>query len=501
MTVFWNRKNIKYISFSHLIITFLLISEIKCCDEEYLKFPKGFQIGAATSAYQIEGAWNINGKGENIWDSFSHSSSSLVNNKSTGDIASDSYHLYKEDFKLLKDIGFDFYRFSISWTRILPNGFANNISKEGIKYYNDLLDELHSKGIKPYVTLYHWDHPQVLEKLGGWTNELMVKWFTDYARVVFRELGPKIKVFITLNEPHSLCNYGYGTSYLAPGMNLPGVANYICGHNMLKAHAKVYHLYKEEFYNEQNGIIGIANVCNSFFAKNENDILQDEAFQLSCGWFSHPIFSKEGDYPQVMKKLVKENSILEGWTNSRLPTFNKKWIDYIRGTADFYALNHYTSRIGERGFNDERNVEWYDLNATFTMDPKWPRGKSFWLAVVPEGLRYILKKLKSEYGNMPIYITENGYSDEGELKDTKRVEYHFLYLKEMLKAIFEDGCNVQAYTAWSLIDNFEWTSGYSEHFGLIKVDFNDSLRRRTPKYSATWFKNLIKFRQLSLKYN
>ncbi|XP_043470026.1 myrosinase 1-like [Leptopilina heterotoma] len=500
MIVYWDLKYIKYYTSVHVITTFLLILGTRCCDEEDLKFPEGFLIGAGSSAYQIEGAWNISDKAESIWDHFTHDPASGVYNKSTGDVASNSYYLYKEDIKLLSQIGFDFYRFSISWSRILPNGFANNISQDGLKYYHNLLDELNSKDVKPFVTLYHWDHPQVLEKLGGWTNELMVQWFTDYAKVVFRELGPKVKVFITINEPYSLCSSGYGDSYFAPGMNLPGVANYICGHNMLKAHANVYHMYHEEFKEDQRGLIGIANECNSFFAKNQTDTLQDEAFQFTCGWFSHPIFSKQGDYPAVMKALINHNSIREGWQNSRLPIFSKKWINYIKGTADFYALNHYTSRIVERGNNGRVENKWYDLKATFTLDPKWPKGKSSWLAVAPEGLRYILKKLKSEYGNTSIYIIENGFSDEGQLEDTKRVEYYFFYLREMLKAIHQDGCNVKAYTAWSLLDNFEWTSGYSERFGIIHVDFNDSTRKRTAKYSANWFKDLLKFRQLSLKY-
>ncbi|XP_051172506.1 myrosinase 1-like [Leptopilina boulardi] len=492
-----------FTSFLVIIVVFLLSLQtigIKCQDNEDFKLPKDFAIGAATAAYQIEGAWNISGKGENVWDHFTHKPDSKVDNKSTGDVACNSYYLYKDDVKLLNHIGFDFYRFSISWARILPNGFANNVSKEGIRYYNDLLDELHSKGIKPYVTLYHWDHPQVLEKLGGWTNELMVQWFTDYARVVFKELGPKIKVFFTVNEPFAFCSFGYGHALLAPGTNLPGVADYMCGHNVLKAHASVYHLYNNEFRKKQKGTIGIVNVCNSYIAKNKDPKLEDDAFQFTCGWFSHAIFSKKGDYPPIMKKLIKETSLREGWSKSRLPVFDKKWINYIKGTSDFYGLNHYSSEMVERGINNGMDI-WHEFNATFTLDPKWPKAKSFWLAVVPHGLRKMLNKLKKEYGNIPIYITENGYSDDGELMDEKRVEFYFLYMKEMLKAIYKDDCNVQVFTAWSLMDNFEWAKGYSEKFGIIHVNFDEPLRNRTLKYSATWFKSLLQSRKLSLKYN
>lgn len=473
---------------------------IKCQEEEDQKFPQGFAIGTATSSYQIEGAWNISDKGENVWDHFTHRVDSIVHNKSTGDVACNSYNLYKEDVKIIKNIGFDFYRFSISWGRILPNGFPNYVSKEGLKYYHNLLDELIAKGIKPYVTLYHWDHPQTLEKLGGWTNELMVQWFTDYARIVFRELGPKIKIFYTVNEPYMFCGYGYGSTLLAPGTNMSGIASYLCGHNVLKAHASAYHLYNEEFRKKQKGTIGIVNICNSYISKTNDTKLENDAFQFTCGWFSHPIFSKTGDYPSVMKKLVKEDSLRNGWPKSRLPVFSKKWIKFIKGTSDFFGLNHYTSQMIEPGISNETNLL-HDFNAIVSSDPKWPRAKSFWLAVVPEGFRMILLRLKKEYGNIAIHITENGYSDHGVLWDENRVEFYYSYLKEMLKAIHLDGCNVQSYTAWSLLDNFEWASGYSDRFGLVHVDFDKPSRERTLKYSAKWFKSLLKVRKLSMEYN
>ncbi|XP_051172505.1 myrosinase 1-like [Leptopilina boulardi] len=495
---------IKHFTSSWLITIVFLISvhkiRIRCQDDKNLKFPKGFQIGAATAAHQIEGAWNISDKSESVWDHFSHKPNSPIDDKSTADVACNSYNLYKNDVKLLKNIGFDFYRFSISWARILPNGFANYISKDGIKYYNDLLDELHSKGIKPYVTIYHWDHPQALQKLGGWTNELMVQWFTDYARVVFKEFGPKIKVFFTINEPFILCSLGHGYGVHAPGINLPGIAEYICGHNVLKAHASAYHLYNNEFRKKQKGTIGIVNMCNSYFAKNKDPKLEDDAFQFTCGWFSHPIFSKKGDYPPIMKKLIKEISLRKGWSKSTLPVFDKKWINYIKGSSDFYGLNHYSSEVVERKINNGSYI-WAEFNASFTLDPKWKMANSLWLAVVPEGFRKILKKIKKEYGNIPIYITENGYSDDGELMDEKRVKFYFLYLKEMLKAIYKDGCNVQLYTAWSLLDNFEWNRGYKEKFGIIQVDFDKPSRNRTMKSSAIWFKSLLQHRKLSLNYN
>nr|XP_050854384.1 myrosinase 1-like [Vespula vulgaris] len=479
-----------------LLVAISIVKQIEALTN--VEFPDGFQLGVASASYQIEGAWNTNGKGVNIWDIFTHNGGGVIRDNSNGDLACDSYHRYKEDVQLISDIGADFYRFSLSWSRILPNGFSNVINQDGLNYYKNLIDELLAKGIQSHVSIFHWDLPENMEKLGGWTNELIIDYFVDYARIVFRELGPKVKLFYTLNEPAVFCGEGYGLHTKAPGKNITGIGSYLCMHNALKAHAKVYHMYDKEFRSEQKGLISIVISSSAYFAKNENNLAaEDIAFQFICGWVGHPIYSKTGDYPQVMKNRIAENSRIQGYSKSRLPEFTQEWIEYIRGTSDFFALNHYTSNLVEivpKGPNDT----WYgDSGIKFSYDPKWPSSGSSWLKIVPEGFRKILNAIKNEYNNPPVIITENGVSDDGKLSDKIRINYLSEYLKAMLQAIYEDGCNIKGYTVWSLIDNFEWENGYIEKFGLVQVDFASPNRTRTPKMSMEWYKNVIKQRKIT----
>ncbi|KAK2576537.1 hypothetical protein KPH14_005859 [Odynerus spinipes] len=466
-------------------------------DPKNTVFPDNFLLGAATASYQIEGGWNASDKGVNIWDEFTHDNPLNIIDHSNGDVACDSYNKYKEDIELLSDMGVDFYRFSLSWSRILPTGFINVVSKDGLNYYKNLIDKLLEKDIQPFVTLYHWDLPSDLEKIGGWMNELIVDYFADYARIVFRELGPKVKYFFTINEPSVFCLEGYGQTLKAPGKNLTGHGEYLCMHNVLKAHAKAYHIYDREFRDTQKGLLSIVAPCTMYFAKDGNDMeVEDIAFQFSCGWITHPIFSKTGDYPHIMKERIAENSKIQGYQTSRLPEFSNEWIDYIRGTADFFALNHYTSKLVEK-VPKIPNVPWYnEIGVNVTVDPSWPSTASKWLKVVPQGLRRILNIIKNEYDNPPVIITENGFSDNGTLLDLPRIRYYHDYLKAMLEAIYEDGCDVKGFTAWSVLDNFEWNRGYTEKFGLVNVDFSSPNRTRTPKMSMKWFKNVIKQRRL-----
>ncbi|EZA56631.1 Myrosinase [Ooceraea biroi] len=465
--------------------------------------PKDFLLGVATSAYQIEGGWNASGKGESVWDRWTHEHPNFITDGSTGDVACDSFHKYKEDIQLLKEIGVDFYRFSLSWPRILPNGYANVISQEGLDYYKNLINELLANGIEPFVTLYHWDHPQVFEMMGGWTNEMMVDWMSDYARVVFRELGPKVKHFTTINEPSVICEEAYARDRKAPGKNLGDPGRYLCMHNMLKTHARIYHIYDTEFREQQNGQIGLPIPCFGTFPKNPNDTAAvDAVFQFACGWTAHPIFSETGDYPEIMKTHIAENSKLNGFPRSLLPEFSSEWVQYIKGTADFFALNHYTSRIVEIVPRVE-GQPWYAYSGVKeSIDPSWPESASNWLRViVPAGFRQILKKISTEYNNPPIFILENGFSDKQCVLDNSRISYLHSYMTSMLSAIYEDGCNMKGYAVWSLLDNFEWQSGYTESFGLVSVNFTDPERTRTPKWSMHWYKNLVQSRKLNSTFD
>ncbi|XP_046486759.1 myrosinase 1-like [Neodiprion pinetum] len=480
-----------------LLLYFLLISRIFCHDDDYLTFPEGFRIGAAGASYQIEGGWNASDKGHSVWDNFTHREPWRIVDNSNGDIACDSYHKYKEDVKWLKEIGLDHYRFSLSWSRILPTGYADKVSEDGIRYYKNLIDELLRNSIEPLVTLYHWDHPQVIEEQGGWMNDMIVKWFGDYARVVFRELGPKVKIFATINEPNSFCTEGYEDGCKAPGKQLAPTGGYMCGHNVLKAHARAYHIYDREFRKSQNGKIGIVIPCGGQIAKNPGDNASVEtSFQFGCGWMAHPIFSKTGDYPEVMKRNIDRNSKNEGYPRSRLPKFSPNWIKYIRGTSDYFGLNHYTTFEVSPRTKKPDDVWALDSGLEKSVDPSWPRTASAWLRVTPFGFGDILRQIKDEYENPPVYILENGVSDSGTLTDHQRIGYFYSYLKELITAVKQDGCNVPLYTMWSLLDNFEWNRGYTERFGILHVDFNSSNRTRTPKLSVDWWKNVLRTRKL-----
>nr|XP_050854385.1 myrosinase 1-like [Vespula vulgaris] len=495
----------KLITSTQFIIFFVFIistqgTNLSEENEEYLRFPPNFLLGAATAAYQIEGAWNVSDKGESVWDRFSHERNGRIVNNDTGDTACDSYHKFREDVSLLKQLGIKAYRFSLSWPRILPTGFSNKVSKDGIAYYHNLIDELLANDIEPIVTLYHWDHPQVIEDAGGWLNPYVIDWFVDYARVVFKEFAPKVKKFITLNEPSDSCIFIYTTGIHAPSKSfLHGIGEYICGENMLKAHARVYRMYQKEFKDIYNGSLGINAHSRNFFPKHENDSeLAEIAFQFSIGWLLHPIFSEKGDYPYIMKKLIAIKSQEQGYPRSRLPELGANWVDYIRGTSDFLSVNHYTSMIVERG-DDELEPSFYnDQGLIQGQDPTWESTISSWLKVVPEGFGNILRKLAIEYNNPLIYITENGVSGENTLDDDKRVRYYQKYLKEMLISIHRDKVNIKGYILWSLIDSFEWSSGYSQTFGIVHVNFTDPERKRTLKKSAHWWREVIKYGSLKI---
>ncbi|KAJ4446058.1 hypothetical protein ANN_12744 [Periplaneta americana] len=216
-------------------------------------FPDGFLFGTATSSYQVEGAWLEDGKSLNIWDTLTHNKSNLISDRSNGDVACDSYHKYKEDVQLLKELGVNFYRFSVSWSRILPTGHINVVNQAGIDYYNNLINELLADGIQPMVTMYHWDLPQTLQDLGGWPNQVMAQYFEDYARVLFTNYGDRVKYWITFNEP-SVFTAGYeSVAFHAPNVGATGFGQYLATHTVLKAHARAYHLYDNEFRAAQQG--------------------------------------------------------------------------------------------------------------------------------------------------------------------------------------------------------------------------------------------------------
>ncbi|XP_059474929.1 lactase/phlorizin hydrolase-like [Neocloeon triangulifer] len=467
--------------------------------DEFLNgtFPDGFIWGAATSAYQIEGGWNADGKGENIWDFMTHFYDGSILDNSTGDVAADSYNKYLDDVAALKETGVNFYRFSLSWSRILPTGRVDQINQAGIDYYNNLIDALLANGIAPLVTLYHWDLPQPLEvEIGGWLSEEIVDLFGDYADFAYQTFGDRVKSWITLNEPWVQAAQGYGYGSNAPRIVGSGKTDYIAAHNQLKSHARAWHIYNDNYRPIQNGECGITLDSGWHEPKSQSaeDIeAAERASQFKLGWFAHPIFSTDGDYPAVMKEFVARHSAEEGYPVSRLPEFNQTWLDYVKGSSDFFGFNHYTTELIEYGVWDGNYTSWdKDQDLYKSQDPSWPPSSVGWLRVVPWGFRRILNWIKNEYNNPRLIVTENGFADYGEINDIDRSNYYTNYINELMKAINLDGCNIYGYTAWSIIDNFEWTGGYTAKFGLYGIDFNDPTRPRTRKLSAATYAQIIR---------
>jgi len=463
-------------------------------DFYYGTFPDDFLWGTATSAYQIEGGWNASGKGVNIWDTFTQQGGRVANND-TGNVACDSFHKYNEDVRIMKDMGVDFYRFSISWARVIPDGAdGGDVNEDGIDYYSDLIDALLAEGITPMVTLYHWDLPQALQDKGGWENEELIADFTYYAKVCFERFGDRVKWWLTFNEPWVVSYLGYGIGIHAPGISVPGRAEYRATHTIIKSHAEAWHLYNDEYRSTQDGLISITldSDWKEPATENEDDIKAAErAMQFKLGWFAHPIYVN-GDYPEVMKEMVAEKSAAQNLTDSRLPEFSEDDKERIVGTHDYFGLNHYTTQLITNCPSDGGPSYDDDKEACESADPDWPTACSSWLKVVPWGMRKLLNFVKENYGDPEIIITENGMSDCSPIiQDNDRIAFYRNYINEALKAYDLDNVDLIGYTAWSLMDNFEWTSGYDEKFGLHYVNFSDPERPRVPKASATEYATII----------
>ncbi|XP_075985585.1 myrosinase 1-like [Anticarsia gemmatalis] len=485
------------------IVVLSALLGVSWCVEDWT-FPPGFKFGAASASYQVEGAWNVSDKSENIWDRFTHEHPEIIYGGHTGDVACDSYHLWKRDIEIAKELGIHFYRFSLSWSRLLPTGFANYLSEDGVKYYDNLINGLLAEGIAPMVTIYHWDLPQSLQDLGGWTNPLIADWFADYARVVYSLFGDRVKIWLTINEPIVVCDVAYNSGVMAPGHLSPEVGAYLCNKNILLAHAKAYRIYDEEFKPKYHGEVSLANQLLWIEGLTENEEELAELARENCaGRYSHPIYSKEGGWPPAIEKLFEENSKKKGYSRSTFPAFTQEEIELIRGTYDFYAMNHYTSRVIRPAKEGEQLTPWplgdaVDLNAVLGKRPDWESVSSSWFFVNPPGIRKKLVWLKQKYGDMKFMITENGLSTNGGRDDQDRVQYYADYLKQVLLAIKEDGVNVTHYTAWTLLDNFEWMDGYNVKFGLYEVDFNDPERTRTARSSARFYASIIKSHSLNV---
>nr|WNF20694.1 strictosidine beta-d-glucosidase 1 [Mitragyna speciosa] len=489
-------------------------------------FAEDFIFGAASSAYQTEGGASEGGRGPSIWDTFTQRRPGMIKEGGNGNMAVDSYHQYKEDVKILKNMGLDAYRFSISWSRVLPGGNLNaGVNKEGINYYNNLIDELLANGIEPYVTLFHWDVPQALEdKYGGFLSPQIVDDFREYVELCFWEFGDRVKHWITLNEPWSFSVGGYVNGTFAPGRGAsssdqendhpaalpsrcspwqsqsissngnPGTEPYVVTHNQLLAHAAAVELYKSNFQKSQNGKIGITLVSQWMEPLDENSKADVEAakraLDFMLGWFMEPLTT--GDYPKTMRKLV----------GSRLPKFSAEQSKQLKGSYDFLGLNYYTADYVTSASSSTTggNLSYTtDSQVTHTTDrngvPIGPQGGSEWLHIYPEGIRKLLVYVKKTYNVPLIYITENGVDEVNDTSltlsearvDNTRIKYIQDHLLNIRLAI-SDGVNVKGYFVWSLLDNFEWSEGYTVRFGFIHIDYTNNFARY-PKDSAIWFMN------------
>lgn len=459
-------------------------------------FPPNFVFGVATSAYQVEGAYKEGGRGPSIWDTFTHVEGNVLDGKN-GDIAVDQYHRYKEDIDLIAKLGFHAYRFSISWSRIFPDGLGAKVNDEGVTYYNNVINGLLEKGIQPYVTLYHWDLPLHLhESMGGWLNKQIVKYFAIYAETCFENFGDRVKHWMTINEPLQTAVNGYDTGIFAPGRREHSSTEpYLAAHHQILAHAAAVSIYRNKYKDKQGGHIGLAVDCE--WAEASSDKIEDKnaaarRLDFQLGWYLHPIYY--GDYPETMREKLGDS----------LPKFTPEDKELLKNPIDFIGLNHYTSRFVAHSTNAPEDSHFYRVQDTERI-AEWEGGEligvkaaSSWLYVVPWGIRKVLNYIAKKYNNPQIYVTENGMDDEDNdtsplhemLDDKVRVGYFKGYLAGVSHAI-KDGINVKGYFAWSLLDNFEWAQGYTKRFGLVYVDYKNGLSRH-PKSSALWFSRFLK---------
>ncbi|KAG7566734.1 Glycoside hydrolase superfamily [Arabidopsis suecica] len=454
-------------------------------------FPEDFLFGAATSAYQWEGAVDEDGRTPSVWDTSSH-----CHNGSNGDIACDGYHKYKEDVKLMADMGLEAFRFSISWSRLIPNG-RGPINPKGLLFYKNLIKELRSHGIEPHVTLYHYDLPQSLEdEYGGWINRKIIEDFTAFADVCFREFGDDVKLWTTINEAtiFAFAFYGEGikfghcspTKYINCSTGNSCMETYIAGHNMLLAHASASSLYKLKYKSKQRGSIGLSIFSlglSPYTNSKDDEIATQRAKAFLYGWMLKPLVY--GDYPDEMKRTL----------GSRLPVFSKEESEKVKGSSDFVGIIHYTTvyvtnRPAPYIFPSSTNKGFFTDMGAYIISAG--NSSSFLFDAIPWGLEGILEHLKQSYNNPPIYILENGtpMKHDSMLQDRPRVEYIQAYIGAVLNAI-KNGSDMRGYFVWSLIDLYEITVGYTTSFGMYYVNFSDPGRKRSPKLSASWYTGFL----------
>jgi len=436
----------------------------------FVGFPKNFIWGTATSSYQIEGGKLQDGKGLSNWDDFS-SKKGRIHNGDTGDIAADHYNRMEEDLRLMKSLGYPAYRFSISWPRVQPGGKSWN--PKGLDFYNRLVDSLISKKIQPFVTLYHWDMPKELADAGGWMKRETVHKFGEYCEYIVKKLGDRVKHWITINEPWVIYVCGYMLGIHPPATFRP-YSGLRVAHNLLLAHGTALERIRKFSPSSQAGITNaLSPVVSSSWTGGSKTVQRANAIQNRI-WMD-PIY--KGRYPSEIEKEI--------YSQNKGNIFPED-LRLISQPTDFLGVNHYTRTI----------VRWAPV-PLFWFLPVKPKYKGVEFTnmnweIYPQGMKDILDWIRKEYGNPPVYITENGAafrefpSQDGVVHDEYRIQFLKSYLLNVHHAIGE-GSDVRGYFAWSFMDNFEWHYGYEKTFGLVHIDYSSPKKTRTPKDSARWY--------------
>jgi beta-glucosidase len=448
-----------------------------------LNFPENFLWGAATASYQVEGAVDEDGRGTSIWDTFSHTPGK-IHHGDTGDIACDQYHRLEEDLNLMSELGLQAYRFSVAWPRIQPEG-SGPVNQNGLDYYRRLVDGLRQRSIEPMLTLYHWDMPQALEDLGGWTNRETSERFADYSEIVYEALSDSVGFWITLNEPWVSAWMGYGLGVHAPGHKDSSKA-LAATHHLLLGHGLAMERMRSAGDGNQLGV-----TLNLHPAHPSRDREADrEAARRVDGQanrlYLDPLF--RGEYPEDIFSYYQERG-------ADLSFVNDVDLEKISVPLDFLGINYYfRNSVRDAQGEDLLNLPFADLGAR-TVIPHDAEKTAMGWPVEPEGLTEILVRIKEDYADVPIYVTENGravsdYIDpEGDVDDEERVSYLDAHFRAAHEAM-DRGVDLRGYMVWSFLDNFEWAEGYSKRFGIVFVEYG--MQRRVPKASARWYSEVIR---------
>lgn len=434
--------------------------------------------GAATSSLQIEGSLTADGCGKSIWEEFAARPGNVVDND-TPAIACDHYRRYGEDLKIMSELGIELYRFSIAWPRIFPEG-KGGINQKGVDFYARLIDGLLQWGIEPMITLYHWELPQALQDKGGWANREVIKDFTEYACTMFKCFGDRVKYWVTHNEPWITAVLGHLTGTNPPGHKSFAIASTVA-HNLISSHQMVWNEFKA--MNLSQGQLGIALNLSPIHGvgKEPADLAAVARYDAFLNrWFLDPLL--KGTYPEEMCALWREHGV-------SYPLDREEELQ--AGPVDFLGVNYYT-RNRVKGLHGS-DVSHDQLLQMQYMPPERGVTEMGW-EIYPEGLYELLTRISQEDQDLPLYITENGaaFADQvdidGKVKDEQRIAFLQEHLAQVKRAI-DDGVKVQGYLVWSLLDNFEWTQGYSKRFGLVYVDY--ATQKRIIKDSGYWYRDFI----------